>query len=111
VIESSGRSTPPGLTLGPILGLASLGVRGTGEPILTGVASAPPGTHDARRTADGGRRTPDAARSAADQTPDSSLTCVRRNVFPDGSWNPESIPYGRSSGTSENSTPRLFSCS
>src|SRR5215211_205684 len=32
-------------------------------------------------------------------------------LFPDGSRNAESIPYGRSSGSSENSTPRALSSS
>src|SRR3954452_22081893 len=40
-----------------------------------------------------------------------SLTCVRRKLLPDGSRKPASIPYGRSSGVSLNSTPRAFSSS
>src|SRR3954451_22514355 len=40
-----------------------------------------------------------------------SLTWVSRKWFPDGSRNDESIPYGRSSGVSTNSTPRAFSAS
>ena len=36
----------------------------------------------------------------------SSLTWVSRKLFPDGSRKPASMPYGRSSGVSWNSTPR-----
>ena len=40
-----------------------------------------------------------------------SRTCVRRIELPDGSRKPESMPYGRSSGASLNSTPRARSSS
>ena len=40
-----------------------------------------------------------------------SRTWVMRKLLPDGSRNPESIPYGRSSGASVNSTPRSLSSS
>ncbi len=46
-----------------------------------------------------------------DQPPTSSRTCVSRKLLPDGSRNPESMPYGRSSGFSVNSTPRADSSS
>jgi hypothetical protein len=36
---------------------------------------------------------------------------VRRKLLPEGSRKAESIPYGRSSGSSVNSTPRPFSSS
>ena len=39
----------------------------------------------------------------------SALTWVRRMWLPDGSRKPESMPYGRSSGFSTNSTPRAES--
>jgi hypothetical protein len=54
-----------------------------------------------------------AARSgeAGLQTPAVSRTCVRRRLLPEGSRKPESMPYGRSSGGSVNSTPRLLSSS
>jgi hypothetical protein len=37
------------------------------------------------------------------------VSCVRRKLLPDGSRKPQSIPYGRCSGSSTNSTPRPFS--
>src|ERR1700722_9368661 len=39
------------------------------------------------------------------------LSCVSRTLLPDGSRNPESMPYGMSCGASVNSTPRARSCS
>src|ERR1700722_8731734 len=54
-------------------------------------------------------RGPDGSETVAAMT--RSLTWVRRKLLPDGSRKPESIPYGRSSGVSENSTPRASSSS
>jgi hypothetical protein len=45
------------------------------------------------------------------QTAATSLTCVSRMWLPDGSRKAASIPYGRSSGSSVNSTPRPRSSS
>ena len=41
----------------------------------------------------------------------SSLTWVSRKLLPDGSRKPESMPYGYSSGSEVNSTPRALSSS
>jgi hypothetical protein len=42
------------------------------------------------------------------QTEAISWASVSRKLLPDGSRNPASMPYGRFSGSSVNSTPRLF---
>jgi NAD(P)-dependent dehydrogenase (short-subunit alcohol dehydrogenase family) len=52
-----------------------------------------------------------AAAALPAQTPAVSRTCVSRRLLPEGSRNPESMPYGRSSGGSVNSTPRPLSSS
>ncbi len=61
-----------------------------------------------RRAAPAGRA---ARRKGGQAVAATSRTSVRRMWLPDGSRNPESIPYGRSSGASTNSTPRPLSSS
>ena len=68
-----------------------------------GAAAAAAGAARAPRVTAAGRRLA--------QTVVSSRTSVRRKLFPDGSRKPESMPYGRSSGASVNSTPRALSSS
>lgn len=48
---------------------------------------------------------------AVERSATASLTWVSRRLLPDGSRRPASIPYGRCSGFSTNSTPRATSCS
>ena len=52
-----------------------------------------------------------ADRAQLDHAVASSLTCVSRKLLPDGSRKPESMPYGYSSGSEVNSTPRALSSS
>lgn len=80
-------------------------------------AAGPPRTHP-RRDDKGGRHPGELlecalllSAQAADQSAASSRTWVNRMLFPDGSRKPESIPYGRASGCSVNSTPRPLSSS